>query len=134
MLRSGGDFLANLKVLSEADPNPLTSPCSPTLALAPMPRPPQEVNTLERFFLWACLILKNSLELSDPRMLISFLEENSGGAVVKIVARLPFEYSPWLTTQSIVCNMMQITNGYNYPVEGDFGNLSSIDNLSIVGN
>jgi hypothetical protein len=27
MLRSRGDFLANLKLLSTADPNPLTSPC-----------------------------------------------------------------------------------------------------------
>jgi hypothetical protein len=134
MLRSGGDFLANLKVLSEADPNPLTSPCSPTGAIAPMPRPPQEVDTLERFFLWACLVLKNSLELSDPRMLISFLEERGGGAIVKIVARLPFDYSPWLTTQSIVCSMYKITGDYNYPTGGNFENLSSVDNLSIVGN
>jgi hypothetical protein len=67
-------------------------------------------------------------------MLISFLEERGGGAIVKIVARLPFDYSPWLTTQSIVCSMYKITGDYNYPTGGDFDNLSSVDNLSIVGN
>jgi len=134
MLRSGGDFLKNLLVLSTANPNPLSVGCPVSDTPVLMPPRPVAVNSLEKFFLWSCLVLKNSLPLGDSRLTISFLEESGGGAIVKIAARLPFNYSPWLTKQSIVCNMRRLVSAYAYPSEGTFDNDVPIDNEFLVAN
>ena len=134
MLQSGGNFLKNLLTLSAANPNPLTSPCPVSDNPIRMPPRPSAVDTLEKFFLWSCLVLKNSLPFNDSRLTIGFLEENGGGAIIKIVARLPFDYSPWLEKQSVVCNMRRLVSEYVYPSEGNFDNEVPLGNEFLVAN
>lgn len=105
-LRTGGNFLEQIKDFGNKDPNPIS------ISVDPDPRPyitikedPTWVNSLEKYLAWTATVMDfsgfYSLEIVR-QVAISYVENSNKSTFIKINASLPYKYEAFLRNRNLL--------------------------------
>ncbi|MGK7957675.1 MAG: hypothetical protein AB4063_20835 [Crocosphaera sp.] len=75
---------------------------------------PSHVDTLEKYFIWACWQAELSLLSPLPSQLlpitVDFFEESQPSATIKVVANIPIDYEAYKDCENFVCSVLPLSS------------------------
>jgi hypothetical protein len=141
-LKSGGDLLSNLGKFSDVDPNPFLVTTASTVNSQVPATPPDNVVTLEQFFVWSAFEYQKKIIPDVQSATIAFLEQDTLEPSLSVKIALPFEWDIYLRSRNFIQAIKVITGivGPGGDGSGDgsgnvlMGNSGHIGNTGTIGN